>query len=665
MKTAPIRPARIAFGAGPDAVPHSLDFDAAYLTASEGLTRARQVFLQGTALPARWAGRADFVVLETSFGLGHNFLATWQAWRDDPVRCARLCVVAIESRPPIAADLARAHAASPLSGLAAQLVAAWPALTPNLHALEFDGGAVQLLLGLGEVALLLPALQLQADAIFLDGFAPDRNPTQWQPRVLKALGRKTAVGAQLASWCAKSELRAGLTSAGFAVQAASDVGTVAQWAPHWTSHRASPRSLASPRPARARPQSAVVVGAGVAGAAAAQALARLGVTVTVLDRHSAPAMEASGNAAGLVHGTVNGDDGSYSRLFRAAALQAARSYREAIANDPEVGALNGLLRLDLADGGLPALQTTLRRLGLPADWVQAVDAAAASARAAVALPAPAWLYPGGGWIDPARWVRQVLTQERVRFQGDASAERISFDEGMWTVWDAADRALARAPVLVLACTATTPRLLEPWTDISWPLDATRGQVTRVPSDAAAASLRCAVAGDGYAIPLPDGSLLCGATREPATLAEMLGAPDISGQVSAAAHLHNLERLQRLTGLQAMAGFADDTAALQGRSGWRLHSDDRLPIAGAVPLLDLPPGQRRDQARLLPRVPGLFVLTALGARGLTLAPLLGRLVAAQATGTPWPLEQDLADAVDPARWRVRTARQAQALAQAGD
>jgi tRNA 5-methylaminomethyl-2-thiouridine biosynthesis bifunctional protein len=168
-------------------------------------------------------------------------------------------------------------------------------------------------------------------------------------------------------------------------------------------------------------------------------------------------------------------------------------------------------------------------------------------------------------------------------------------------------------------------------------------------------LGCAVAGDGYAIPLHDGSLLCGATRETATLADMLGAPDISGDISAAAHRHNLERLQRLTGLHARTEAAD----LQGRSGWRLHSDDRLPIAGAVPLRELPPGQRRNQARLLPRVEGLFVLTALGARGLTLAPLLGRLVAAQATGTPWPLEQDLADAVDPARWRVRAARRAQA------
>ena len=660
MKTAPIRPARIAFGAGRDSAPHSLDFDAAYPTAEAGLARARQVFLRGPALPARWAGRGDFVVLATDFGLGHNFLATWQAWRDDPARCTRLFVVAIASHPPGAADLARAHATSPLPELASALVQAWPVLTPNLQALDFDGGAVQLLLALGAVALLLPALHMQADAIFLDGFGPDRDPGPWQTRVLKALGRKAAVGAQLASGCTAPAVIAGLRSAGFALQPTGESDTrqpftTAQWAPRYTQPR-TPPSGAPARPVRTqRPQSAVVVGAGLAGAAAAQALARLGLQVTVLDRRRAPALEASGNPAGLVHGTVNGDDSHYARLFRAAALQAHRSYAAAIADDPLIGALNGLLRLDLGDSGRPAQQALLDRLGLPAGWVQCVDAAAASARAGVQLPAPAWLYPDGGWIDPARWVRHVLARDGVRFQGGARAGRIGFDDGRWTVWDDADRPLATAPVLVLACTSSTPQLLEPWSAEAWPLDATRGQVTRCSGDTGATPLRCAVAGDGYAIPLPDGSLLCGATRVAGTLDEMRDRPDIGGEFTLAAHQHNLERLQRLTGLPPPR----DQAGWQARSGWRLHSDDRLPIAGALPLREGPPGGRRDQARLLPRIDGLFVLTALGARGLTLAPLLGRLVAAQATGTPWPLEQDLADAVDPARWRVRAARQDQA------
>ena len=159
------------------------------------------------------------------------------------------------------------------------------------------------------------------------------------------------------------------------------------------------------------------------------------------------------------------------------------------------------------------------------------------------------------------------------------------------------------------------------------------------------SLRLPVAGDGYAVPLP-GAVLCGATRE-------AGEPGDT-TLRAEDHQHNLLRLRRLTGLKAPA----DAALWQGRTGWRLHSDDRLPMAGAVPLATMPHlqnGQRLDQARLLPRERGLFVLTALGARGITLAPLLGQLVAAMASGTPWPLEQDLADAVDPGRWLVRAAR----------
>jgi tRNA 5-methylaminomethyl-2-thiouridine biosynthesis bifunctional protein len=67
------------------------------------------------------------------------------------------------------------------------------------------------------------------------------------------------------------------------------------------------------------------------------------------------------------------------------------------------------------------------------------------------------------------------------------------------------------------------------------------------------------------------------------------------------------------------------------------------------------GHMADRLRAVPRWPGLFVLTALGSRGITLAPLMGELVAAQVAGTPWPLERSLADAVDPARWILRAAR----------
>jgi tRNA 5-methylaminomethyl-2-thiouridine biosynthesis bifunctional protein len=642
VKTRAITPARIRFAATAGEPPRSPDFDDLYHPRVGAAAQAQHVFLQGNGLPGRWARCRVFTILETGFGLGNNFLATWEAWRRDAARCERLFFVSIERHPPTRDDLARAHAASPWPALAAELLQAWPPLVPNLHPIDFDGGRVHLLLAFGDVATLLPALHLAADAFFLDGFAPARNPAMWAPHLIKAMGRKAAPGATAATWSVARDLHAGLTTAGFEVQRASGIGgkreiTVARWAPRFVPR--GPAPAAAPDSA-----TAVVVGAGLAGAAAAQALARLGVAVTVLDRHAEPATETSGNPAGLFHGTVNADDGTHARLFRAAALVAQRAYRAAV-DAGVAGRVDGLLRLDTRPGGIDAMQAVLQHLGLPPDYARALDADAASALAGVALPAAAWFYPGGGWIAPPAWARHALATPGVHFCGGLQIAALERHGTAWLLRDAAGNAVAQAPIVVLANAADAARLLAPLGGPAWPLEHSRGQVTQWAAPAPL-PLAVPVAGDGYALPLPDGGLLCGATRE-------AGAPGDDPAPRLADHRINLDRLQRLTGL-APPG---DLASLQGRVGWRLQSDDRLPIAGAVPLAmaRMGSGQRLDQARLLPREAGLFVLTALGARGLTLAPLLGRLVAAQATGTPWPLEQDLADAVDPARWIVRAAR----------
>src|SRR5881392_314013 len=99
----PLIPARLEFAA--DGTPWSEEFGDVYHSASGGPAQARQVFLAGNGLPGRWAGRERFVILETGFGIGLNFLATWNAWRRDPARCRRLHFVSIEKHPFAASDL--------------------------------------------------------------------------------------------------------------------------------------------------------------------------------------------------------------------------------------------------------------------------------------------------------------------------------------------------------------------------------------------------------------------------------------------------------------------------------------------------------------------------------------------------------------------------------
>ncbi len=668
----------MAFGADPNAAPVALDFAGHYPAKLAALARAQQVYLAGTGLPGRWQGRSRFVVLEVGFGLGHNFLATWHAWQRDPQRCDLLHFVAVEKHPARWQDLQQAHRQSALPTLAAQLLHRWPVLTPNLHRLEFESGRVTLLLALGDVAALLPNLRTPADAIFLDGFAPACNPALWQLPVLKALARQAAPGCTLATWSTAPALHANLKTAGFAPTLATraDDGasfTHAVHRPHAVEQArraaASNAITAASISSAPHPRTAVVVGAGLAGAAAAQALARQGLQVTVLEACPAPASRASGNVVGLFHGTVNGDDGRHARLHRAAALLAQTLYGEAIKQGVP-GQQAGLLRLEQRPGGLPDMQALIKRQGWPDNYVQAWSAAAAAKHAGVPVSSPAWFYPGGGWISPPLWVQTALCAPGVTLQVNHDVAALAREAGQWLALGPQGQRLANGDVMVLANAQSAGPLLQRLGHGAWPLLSTRGQVTGLPCPPGF-QLKLPLTGDGYAVQLragphstddatAGGHLWCGASS---TVGEPSGAEWPTATL--AEHAENLQRLQRLTGLHLalpelpeQLPSAGPRSALLGRAGWRLNTSDRMPIAGQMPLPLWPAGQRQDQARLLPREPGLFVLTALGARGLTLAPLLAQLVAAQAVGAPWPLEQDLADAVDPARWRVRSARKAQ-------
>lgn len=624
MKSLPITPATVDWRGEAPAAP---DFGDVYRPRAGRYEQARDVFLHGNGLPERWRGRDRFVMLETGFGLGHNFVAAWGAWRDDPARCRQLVFASVERHPPRVDDLRRAHAGGALAALGDTLAAAWPPLVHGLHALDFEGGRVRLLLAFGDVADWLPELALQADAVLLDGFAPACNPAMWDLRVLKAVGRRAAPGATAATWSVARDLHEGLVTAGFEVQRSAGANgqreiTLAHFAPRAPLPHVAPPSV----------REAVVLGAGLAGASVAQALAAEGWSVEVLDRHAAPAAETSGNRAGLFHGTVHADDGPHARWLRAAATFAQRAFEAPLAAGVP-GSVGGLLRL--AGRDIEAPRRLVERQALPPDWVQVLDAEAASRRAGLAVREPAWWYPGGGWIAPGALVRHVLATPGVRFTGGVVVDRLRRAGAQWQLLAADGTVLRETGTLVLAGAADSLRLVAPL-GFTAPARRVRGQVSAW--DHAPSPLACALAGDGYAIALPGGGLLCGATSQPG---------DEDAAEREADHAHNVERLRRLTGLQPPG------PPTHGRVGWRLQTEDRLPVAGALPRGDA----EADAAARWPREAGLWLMTALGGRGITWALLLGRLVAAQIAQAPWPVERSLADAVDPVRWRLRARRRA--------
>ncbi|RZL35249.1 MAG: FAD-dependent oxidoreductase, partial [Rubrivivax sp.] len=539
-------------------------------------------------------------------------------------RTSRYVFVSVEKHPLAADDLVRAHAAGPLPDLAARLVERWPPLTTGLHTLSFEAGRVELLLGLGDARALLRELVLQADALYLDGFAPQRNPDLWDEWLLKSLSRLSVPGTTAATWSIHRPMRRALTSLGFETGLAPGFAskpemTVARFAPRHTPQRPAGREPLAPGAKRA-----VIVGAGLAGAACALALSRAGLACTVIDALPGPAQASSGNPAGLFHGTVNPDDGPHARFNRAAALAT-----QALLDELGVPHQQGLLRLETRLAPAQMQQAP--------GYVQPLSAAEASARAGAALGHPAWFYPGGGAVDPAVYAQAMLGASGATLRPDSAVAGLREVAGGWQLLDAGGQPIDDAALVVLAGGHDQLPLLNGCSDLAADLVVQRGQLTHLAKAPWQPGLP--VAGDGYVIADGHGGAWCGATAQDG---------DADPALREADQADNLQRYARLAGLGE-----PPRAPLAGRVAWRLVAPDRLPLIGGLAA----PGPQAAQLRLQPRRPGLLVCTAFGSRGITWAALAGRLVATMALGAPRPLEAELLDAVDPLRFALRRQRRA--------
>lgn len=652
---------------GPDGVARSVTYGDVYASTQGAWGQAEHVFLQGNQLPERWSDQPTFAILETGFGLGTNFLATWKAWKADPHRCQRLTFISIEKHPPSRADLERAHAASGASSLALELVQQWPVLTPNFHLLDFEGGQVRLILAWGDVRQVMPQIVAEVDAFYLDGFAPTKNPQMWDSHLLRGLQRLARPGATVATWCAARHVREALRSGGFDVQLAPGFGrkkdmTVGHFAPTFQPKRPAGRQpMAGPgAPYATRPKRAVIVGAGLAGAHAAQALAQRGWQCTVLDQHPHPASGASGNPAGIFHPTLHAADNVHARLLRAASGWAHRCYRELlqfrdrscqeglpwepVASSTAWGACHGLLRTEPSsvedDRKAPPLKPRLQ--DSHDAWVQTLSPEVASQRLGVPLSQGGLWFPQAGWMNPVAVVEHLLQGAGIDWKGSVEVHSLTREGEEWALHDASGRELGRFPLVVLAAGHLMPRLLKTSALATWPADIVRGQVTWWQASDAQSLPNAPIAGSGYGVALPDRRIMCGATAQ---------VDDLDPEVRSQDHAFNLQRWADLVGETP----ASQDFHLEGRVSWRLSARDRLPVVGALPVSVLPHGTRADQVRFIPRQSGLFALGALGSRGLTWAPLLAEVLAAWVEGGAFPIEADLLDALDPARWLVRQRR----------
>ena len=591
MTTSPLVPAELGFTR--HGVPYSPRYDDVYHSAGGALAQARHVFIEGNQVRSRWAGRERFVIFETGFGAGINFLATWHAWRCDPARSTRLHFVSVEKHPLRLEDARTLYRELPgLAAECAELEARWPVLVPGAQRIELDGGRVVLTLFFADIRVARD-LRLAADAFYLDGFAPAKNADMWSPQLMRALSRLAAPAATAATWSVAAGVRHALEETGFAVEKRPGFGDKKEmlFARYTGQGRAS---------GGVRERKALVVGAGLAGAAICERLCARGWEVTLVERRAAPAQEASGNHAGVYHPIVTPDDSLFARVTRAGFL----TWLQYARNFPGVRwDACGALQLARDPKEAASQRRAIGALALPPEYASVVTQEEASAHAGVPVSAGGLWFPRGGWVQPASLVREQLAACGERLQQRFSHEL---------------QAVPSDGIVVLANSSEALRL-HPMPHLR--LRRVRGQISYVPA-ASVQAPHAAVLRGGIVLPAVDGVCVVGATYD-------FGDEDPALRPDG--HAANLERATHI-----LPNFSFDPVSVAGRVGFRSVTADRLPVVG----------------RLAENVFGAF---AYGSRGLVWATLAAELIVAELEGDPLPVEGALADALRPARFAERAAR----------
>jgi tRNA 5-methylaminomethyl-2-thiouridine biosynthesis bifunctional protein len=561
---------------------------------------------------------------ELGFGTGLNFLALWDALRRHGAPGARLHFISVEGFPLTRCDAQRALSAfADLADLAADLIDAWPSPHKGAHRRAFDGGRVSLTVFHDEAEAALAQMDFAADAWFLDGFAPAKNPDMWTPALFDHIARLSRPGAPAATFTVAGAVRRGLAGAGFQVEKKPGFARKRE---RLEAVYQGPSRQPDPTPTPGIEPidgPVAVIGGGIAAASLTHALTRRGRDVTVFTR-GGWAAGASSAPLGLLTPRLEAGDRPHARALMNAFDYAAWLYRRL-----GVFTQTGVLRCAPDAAGEARLQTLAELLDERFEWL---DAKAASARTGAECAPGLWM-EAAGVFEPARVVAALAGSVRA---DDVEIGGVERGRSGWrlTGVDGSDQG-AFAAVINAGGDAAGPLT-------GLDLESTAGRVVVFDSDS---RLQAPAAWGAYAAPFGPGRVLVGATH-------VKGA-DPGDQRSAEAQLRAAVQSGPLAGGLALG------PAFSGWGGVRAATPDRLPVAGL-----LPDESYRERWRTLARGGsdrpvdpgvrrGFIALGALGARGFAHAPLLAEHIAARLCGEPPALESGGLESLHPARfaWRA--------------
>ena len=616
---------------------YSNNYGDIYFQPGIGQNEKKHVFLSGNDLPDNWQSKANYTIAEAGFGTGLNFLNTLELWDKNRQANQHLHYISCELHPLNKQQLQQALSQFPtLLQYAEKLITAYPQyLLPGFHRLHFEKLNVTLTLIFADCIEAFEQLHSRVDAWFLDGFGPSKNPDMWCERLFKAIARLSHIGTTVATFTVARKIRDHLSSVGFEIKKKKGFGQKREML---TAKLIREDKLIEKQPwaqtfKSAEQTSFAVLGAGIAGLSIAQKLQKQGKSVTLIDRQKRPCQETSGNPQAMVMPSFSLNDSIESRFYLSAFQYAIRHYSEAFYH------ATGVHELAFTDKQQIWQDKLLCRFDLPEELVKKYKNGI--------------LYPQAGWLDTQGHAMSVFNQLHNYLQ--AVITKIHWHDGQWHLY-AGHNIVHSATTLVLANGINVNKLLPKY---EMPITAKHGQISYFKSadiDPQIANNHRLQLNNGYITPSWNGIQTIGATFDHIANNDWHKKP-----------ITTKDHWQRNILHWQSTPYADFFGTVQShksRAGIRVTTADHLPICGALinqdqfkkDYHDIHHGKHWQSYPQPQQIKNLYLLTGLGSRGFTSAPILAEFLCNQMLGQAQVLDKIMQKCIHPNRFLYRALSQ---------
>jgi tRNA 5-methylaminomethyl-2-thiouridine biosynthesis bifunctional protein len=651
----PIETAKLLW---PDGLPFSEAFDESYFSTEKGLAEKLHVFIEGNQLIERWKRLVDstFVIGETGFGPGLNFLLTCSLWLVHAPKTARLHYYSCEKFPLTKVDLQRCLDLWPeLQSLAIDLINNYPILTPGFHQLQFAEGRINLTLMLGEASVCYKQLLVCGDAElepqlrehfveawFLDGFRPEKNQAMWSMDLMQTLALLSKPETTLATYSAAALIKENIQAVGFSLQKREGLGAkgsmlTAQFKEPLIINkklRSTPWHVSNLT--QYKNKKAIVLGAGLAGCYSAHALAKRGWQVILVDENSEVGQGASGNRQAILYPKVTAYRSPLNQFMLSSFLYAGRAYRQ-LDSSKRIGDLSGFLQLAFNEKERLSQEGLAKWLSVYPELAVLVDAQEASRLAGIDLDVGGLFISNSGWLDSKALCRLLMQTVGIHWFPDTAINELVYKDGLWHTGEHS------AEVLVLANGYQAKQFAE--TNFL-PLKSIRGQMTIIAANEQSLKLKIPLCGDGHILPAHSNQHAFGASYHHSVI-------DKGSYIS-----DDKANLSRIAKLPTALAWSNEIKA--NWVGIRAATTDYLPVVGPVPDVEMFKSRfaslSTNSKRWVPLsgsyLPGLFLCAGFGSRGLTTIPLSAEWLASLINNDPTQIPQTMVQSLAPARFLLK-------------